>query len=332
MATLGLLKPKKIFFHKHEITDSYGKFLIEPLARGYGYTLGNSLRRVLLSSIEGSAIVAIRLENIYHEFSTIPGIAEDSTEIILNLKNVRFKLFSDGAKTMIIDKTEAGPVRAKDIKSDPDFEIINPDCHICTLDENAKFRLEMIAKHGLGYATSEENIDDDLDKGFIPIDSIFSPIKNVAYKVEPTRLGKSINYDRLVMQITTDGSITPEVALDRSAKKLREYLMPFLISYESPAEIKKSVDKELEKRLEFLNKDVSELELSVRSAHCLKNANIKTIKDLVFKSETDMIKTKNFGKKSLNEIKQILANMGLRLGMNHEDLDLDTVSRPDKNI
>lgn len=330
MATLGLLKPKKIFFHKHELTKEYGKFIIEPLARGYGYTLGNSLRRVLLSSIEGSAIVAIRLENIYHEFSTIPGIAEDTTNIILNLKNVRLKLNTDKPKTMIIDKSIPGPVLGRDIKSDPDFEIINPDAYICTLDENASFRMEMIAKKGLGYATSEDNIDDDYDIGFLPIDSIFSPIKNISYKVEPTRLGKSINYDRLIIEINTDGSLSPEEALDKSAKKLREYLMPFMISYESPEEIKTSMDKDFEKRLEFLNKDVSELELSVRSAHCLKNANIKTIKDLVFKSEAEMIKTKNFGKKSLNEIKQILTNMGLRLGMTHEDLEMQTTNKEEK--
>ncbi len=324
MATLGLLKPKKIYFHKQDLTDKYGKFVIEPLARGFGYTLGNSLRRVLLSSIEGSAVVAVKLENIYHEFSTIPGVNEDTTDLILNLKKVRIKLLTDKPKSMIIDTSVPGEVLARDIKSDADFEVINPECYICTLDANSRLKLEMIAKKGLGYATSEENIDEDFDLGFIPIDSIFSPIKKVSYKVEPTRLGKSINYDRLTMEITTDGSITPDEALDKSAKKIREYLLPFLISYESPEDISASVDKDLEKRLEFLNKDVSELELSVRSAHCLKNANIKTIKDLVFKSETEMIKTKNFGKKSLNEIKQILANMGLRLGMTHEDLDIQS--------
>jgi len=324
MATLGLLRPKKIHFYTNEVSDVYGIFTVEPLARGFGHTLGNAIRRVLLSSIEGSAIVAIRIDGIYHEFSSIPGLVEDTTELILNLKKVRLNLFTDQPKVIVLDTKKQGPVYARDIKADPDIEVVNPDAYICTLDVNSHLKIEMVAKKGLGYAISEENIDEDFDLGFIPIDCIFSPIQRVSYKVEPTRLGKSINYDRLVMEIHTDGSIKPQEALDKSSRLLRDYMMPFLMEYESPQVAKTPIDKQWEKKLEYLNKNVVELELSVRSAHCLRNANIKTIRDLVLKTEAEMIKTKNFGKKSLNEIKQILASMGLRLGMTPEELEPPT--------
>ena len=249
---------------------------------------------------------------------------EDTTELILNLKKVRLNLFTDQPKVIVLDTKKQGPVYARDIKADPDIEVVNPDAYICTLDVNSHLKIEMVAKKGLGYAISEENIDEDFDLGFIPIDCIFSPIQRVSYKVEPTRLGKSINYDRLVMEIHTDGSIKPQEALDKSSRLLRDYMMPFLMEYESPQVAKTPIDKQWEKKLEYLNKNVVELELSVRSAHCLRNANIKTIRDLVLKTEAEMIKTKNFGKKSLNEIKQILASMGLRLGMTPEELEPPT--------
>jgi DNA-directed RNA polymerase subunit alpha len=301
-----------------ENTPSYGKFVCEPLERGFGITLGNSLRRIILSSLYGAAIVSIKFETVMHEFSVLPGVLEDVSEIILNLKEVRFKVDDAKPKKIHIDVTKVGEVTAADILSDDGkCEVLNPDQHIATLSEGGVFKASMQVQVGKGYALSEANKDEDAPIGTIPIDAVFSPIKRVNYVVGNARVGQRTDYDKLTLEVWTDGSVQPEDAVAYASKIMKEQLSIFINFDEDsvPTASKRSKDDEEPKTNENLYRSVEELELSVRSANCLKNADIHKIYQLVSKTETEMLKTKNFGRKSLNEIKEVLNEMGLSLGM-----------------
>jgi len=296
--------------------DRYGKFVIEPLERGFGVTLGNALRRVLLSSLQGGAITAVRIEGVLHEFSTLPGVIEDVTEIILNLKQVRLKLHGDGPKKGIVEIKRRGEVFAKDIQVDTDVVILNPDMHIATLNVDGDLRMEVEIGGGRGYVSADSHSQVDRPIGVIPIDSMFSPITKVNYDVEATRLGQRIDYDKLTLEVWTDGSILPQDAIAVAAKVLRDHFQMF-IHFEEPIEeeVEEEVDEEVMRVRKLLDKSVEELELSVRSSNCLRAAEIKSIGDLVRKSEAEMLKFRNFGRKSLKEIQDILGDMGLHFGM-----------------
>lgn len=307
--------PKKLEFEQETLTPTYGKFIAEPFERGFGTTIGNSLRRVLLSSITGAAVTSVKIEGVLHEFSTIPGVKEDVTDIILNIKNLRFKLHTDRPKTIHVKKKGAGEVKAKDIIHDADVEILTPELHIATLDKDAYLEIEMTVKTGRGYVPAERNKDEMSPIGVIPIDAIFSPIRKVNFTVENARVGRVTDYDKLIMEVATDGSIKPEEALAYAAKILKDHLSIFIPFEDSSAIYEPIVEEQRKEFNKNLLRSVNELELSVRAANCLKNANIKTIAELVQKTEAEMLKTKNFGRKSLNEIKEILSEMGLSLGM-----------------
>ncbi len=312
--------PKKLEFEQETLTDTYGKFVAEPFERGFGTTIGNSLRRVLLSSIGGAAVTSVKIEGVLHEFSTITGVKEDVTDIILNIKNLRLKLHSDKTKTIHIKKKGAGEVKGKDIIHDADVEILTPDLHLATLDKDAYLELEMTVKIGRGYVPAERNKEEGAPIGVIPIDSIFSPVQKVNFLVENARVGRVTDYDKLIMEVVTDGSVKPDEALAFAAKILKDHLSIF-ITFDEKDEVHEPVIEEKQKEFnKNLLRSVNELELSVRAANCLKNANIKTIADLVQRTEAEMLKTKNFGRKSLNEIKEILSEMGLSLGMKLENL------------
>jgi len=317
-----LISPKGLEIDTETVTKCYSKFVGEPFERGFGITLGNSLRRVLLSSILGAAIVSVKIDGVLHEFSTIPGVREDVTDIILNLKEVLVKLHSDGPETIWIDTTKEGEVRASDIITNNNVDITNPDLHIATLLKGAKLRMEMVVKKGRGYVPAEKNKEENQPVGTIPIDAIFSPIKKVNYSVSHARVGQRADYDKLTMEVWTDGSVSPEDAIAYAAKILKEQLNLFinLDEAEEPKEKEEATDdKDKVKFNENLYRGVDELELSVRSANCLKNADIRYIGELVQKTEAEMLKTRNFGRKSLNEIKDILGEMGLFLGMKLPD-------------
>ena len=296
--------------------DRYGKFVIEPLERGYGVTLGNALRRVLLSSLQGGAITAVRIEGVLHEFSTLPGVIEDVTEVILNLKQVHLKLHGDGPKKGIVEIKGKSEVSAKDIQVDTDVEVLNLDQHIATLNRDGDLRMEVEINGGRGYVSADQHSQVDRPIGVIPIDSMFSPITKVNYDVEATRLGQRIDYDKLTLEVWTDGSILPNDAIAVAAKILRDHFQMF-IHFEEPIEeeVEEEVDEEVVRVRKLLDKSVEELELSVRSSNCLRAAEIKTIGDLVRKSEAEMLKFRNFGRKSLKEIQDILGEMGLHFGM-----------------
>jgi DNA-directed RNA polymerase subunit alpha len=299
-------------------TPSYGKFVCEPLERGFGITLGNSLRRIILSSLYGAAIVSVKFETVMHEFSVLPGVLEDVSEIILNLKEVRFKVDDAKPRKIHIDVSRVGEVTAADIVSDDGkCEILNPDQHIATLSEGGVFKVSMQVQVGKGYALAESNKDEDAPIGTIPIDAVFSPIKRVNYVVGNARVGQRTDYDKLTLEVWTDGSILPEDAVAYASKIMKEQLSIFINFDEDsvPTTSRRSKDDEEPKANENLYRSVEELELSVRSANCLKNADIHKIYQLVSKTETEMLKTKNFGRKSLNEIKEVLTEMGLSLGM-----------------
>ena len=302
-------------------TPSYGKFVCEPLERGFGITIGNSLRRIILSSLYGASIVSVNIDSVMHEYGVIPGVLEDVSEIILNLKQVRLKLNDTDCAEVCIKADTEGVVLAGDIISDDvSCEVLNPDQYIATLSENASLHMSMVVKLGKRYALSEENKDDDAPEGTIPVDAIFSPIKRVSYTVSEARIGQKSDYDKLTMEVWTDGSISPEDSVAYAAKILKEQMSIFINFDES---IEPVIEKELNVPVQpEINKNlyrrVDELELSVRSANCLKNADINKIHQLVNKSESEMLKTKNFGRKSLNEIKEVLNEMGLFLGMTLE--------------
>jgi DNA-directed RNA polymerase subunit alpha len=314
----GFQRPKRLEFERETLTDRFGRFYAQPFERGFGTTIGNALRRVLLSSIEGAAITAVKIDGVLHEFSPIPGVVEDATDIILNLKQIPLKLHTDQVKTLTIKIDKPGEVRGRDIQADGDVEILEPDAHIATVSEHGKLHMEMRMKRGRGYVSADKNFDEDLGIGWIPIDSVHSPVKKVNYLVEAARLGQTTDYDKLTVDVWTNGSINPRDAVSLASKLVRDHLNIFInleegaetIGGEAAADAPRSGASN-----ENLDKSVEELELSVRSYNCLKNANIRTIRELVNKTEAEMLKTKNFGRKSLNEIKEILTTMGLGLGM-----------------
>lgn len=311
--------PLRLDLENETASSVYGKFTAEPFERGFGTTIGNSLRRVLLSSLHGAAVTSVKIEGAFHEFSTIPGVAEDVTIIILNIKNLRLKLHTDKSKAIRLKKKGPGEARASDIRHDADLTILNPDLHIATLDKHGAIDIELIVKQGRGYVPAERNKEEGLPIGVIPVDSIFSPVKRVNFHVENARVGRVTDYDKLNLEVWTDGSITPQEAVSSSASILRDHLTICIPSEDTMAVEHDAVYKEAQAELsKNLARSVNELELSVRAANCLKNANIKTIADLVQKTEIEMLKTKNFGKKSLNEIKEVLAEADLHLGMNKD--------------
>ncbi len=311
-----LIRPKKLEVDPDDHSRFYGKFVCEPLERGYGVTIGNSLRRVLISSLQGAAIVSVKIEGVLHEFSTIPGVVEDVTDILLNLKEVRCRLRGEEPRTIKLTKSGEGLVKAKDIVTDPQVEILNPEQHIATLSLDGQFKAEMQVRAGKGYVPSERNKTEDAPVGTVFLDAAFSPIVKVNYVVSNARVGQITDYDKLTMEIWTDGSITPEDAIAVAAKILKEQLSIFINFEEEKEESIGEEEKPAEEQINSnLYKSVEELELSVRSANCLKNAHIRFIWELVQKTEAEMLKTKNFGRKSLNEIKAILEEMGLNLGI-----------------
>jgi DNA-directed RNA polymerase subunit alpha len=309
--------PKKLECEESTYTDRYGKFFAAPFERGYGITIGNSLRRVLLSSIEGAAVTAVKIAGIQHEFTTVPGITEDVPEIVLNLKSLILKSHSKVPKTIFIKKNSKGEIKGKDIETDETIEVINPDLHIATLTKDSKFLMELEVSKGRGYVPQEANKKDDQAIGTIPIDSMFSPVRKVNFAVENTRVGQRTDYDKLVLEIWTNGAITPKDALLYASNILQRHLDIFVNFGQLPEEEEAEPEMTQEEvaLYEKLRLPISELELSVRSSNCLREANIKTIADLVKKGEDEMLSFKNFGKKSLSEIKQLLAGMGLSLGM-----------------
>jgi len=317
----SLIKPKNLEIEKESKTPNYGKFIARPLERGFGITLGNSLRRILLSSIQGAAVVSVKIEGVLHEFSTIPGVKEDVTDIILNLKQLRLKLSGVDHDVIRIEASGEKELKAADIITTPNVEVLNPDLHIATLSGDANLKIELSVRLGKGFSLAEKNKTDRDVIGVIPIDAIFTPIKKVNYTVTNARVGQATDYDRLTLEVWTDGSVLPEDAVAYSAKILKDQISLF-INFEEEDEPIEEENIEEPKMNENLNKRVDELELSVRSANCLQNANIKYIGELVQKSEGEMLKTKNFGRKSLNEIKEILSEMGLSLGMKIEGWQL----------
>jgi DNA-directed RNA polymerase subunit alpha len=313
--TKGFQKPKRLICDLETLSPIYGHFHAQPFERGFGTTIGNALRRVLLSSIEGSAITAVKIEGVLHEFTPIPNVTEDATNIIMNLKQIPLKLNVDHAKTIYLDIDQAGEVKSASIVPDPDVEILDPNVHIATVGEGGTLKIEMRIKNGRGYVPADENFEEDLPIGYIPLDSVHSPIKRVNYSVEAARLGQTTDYDRLVLDVWTNGCIRPQDAIAQAAKIVKDHMYIFINFEEQPEEEEEEVDRDAERMFDNLKRSVEELELSVRSYNCLKNADIKTIADLVQKTEAEMLKTKNFGRKSLNEIKEILAEMGLSFGM-----------------
>ncbi len=311
----ALTMPKQVT-PEPDATDRYGRFTVEPLERGFGTTLGNALRRVLLSSLQGAAITSVRIDGVLHEFATLPGVIEDVTEIILNLKQLRLKLHGDGPKRGLFEMRAKGEVRAADMQVDAEVEILNPELHIASLNRDGDLRMEVEISAGRGYVSADQHSAADRPIGVIPIDSLFSPVTRVNYHVEATRLGQRIDYDKLTLEVWTDGSIRPEDALARAAQILHEHFRMF-VNFTEPFEPAGGDDPnpELERMKRTLDKSVEELELSVRSSNCLRAAEIKTIGDLVQKSEQEMLKYRNFGRKSLKEIQDILGEMGLSFGM-----------------
>ena len=327
----GIVKPKRLEFEKGVKNENYGKFSVGPFERGYGVTTGNSLRRMLLSSIEGAAIVAVQIEGVFHEFSSIPGVLEDVTEIILNLKQVNLTLAEDvDEKRIYLKKDRQGKLSANDIVADSQVTILNPDHLIATLDKNSSLNIEMIVRKGRGYLPAEKQELEGESVQMIAVDSVFSPIEKVSYNIESTRVGQSTDYDLLVMEIWTNGGITPEDAVAHSAKIAKDHMQVFINFDEEPEPEKPVANQEKQKMWINLAKSVEELELSVRSYNCLKNANIETIAELVQKTDSEMLRTRNFGRKSLNEIKEILDGMELHLGVKLDEEDLKHITQVKK--
>lgn len=318
MLWTGFQKPKRLDVDHSTLTKNYGRFYAQPFERGFGTTIGNALRRVLLSSIEGAAITAVKIEGVLHEFSPIPGALEDTTEIILNLKRVPFNLLSPGPKMVTLRAEGEGVIKSSDIELPSDVEILDKDLVIANLSPSGKLALEMRLNDGRGYVSAEKNFDEDLTIGFIPLDSVHSPVKKVNYVVEAARVGQATDYDKLTLDVWTNGCVSPQDAVGLASKLLKDHLTIF-VNFEEENPVDEAVIETTRDAIaEHLNRSVDELELSVRSYNCLKNADIKTIGELVTKTESEMLKTKNFGRKSLNEIKEILGTMGLSLGMRIE--------------
>ncbi len=314
-----LIKPRGLTVDQESLSNTYGKFVAEPLERGFGITLGNSLRRVLLSSLQGAAITSVKIEGVEHEFMTIPEVAEDVTDIILNLKEVLLQIHTNDVKTLRIEADGPKEIKAGDIIADGQVEILNPGHHVLTISEGGRVRMEMAARRGRGYVPAERNKVPGSPIGTIPVDALFSPVRKVNYQVTNARVGQQTDYDKLTLELWTDGSVQPADAVAFAAKIVKEQLSIFINFDETEEPVEEVKPVEEQKLNENLFRSVDELELSVRSANCLQNANIKTIGDLVQKSEAEMLKTKNFGRKSLKEIKEILAEMGLSLGMKLEN-------------
>jgi DNA-directed RNA polymerase subunit alpha len=314
----GFQRPKRLEVERETLTPKFGRFSAQPFERGFGTTIGNALRRILLSSVEGAAITAVKIDGVLHEFSSVPGVVEDTTDIILNLKQIPFRCHSEHAETLVVHATGPRTVKAGDIQASGNVEILDPEAPIATLSEEGKLSMEMRLRKGRGYVSADRNFDEDLGIGYIPVDSIHAPVRKVNYIVEDARLGQKTDYDRLTLEVWTNGAITPQDAVAMAAKILKDHMAIFINFEEASDDVVDFPTTEDERVLDQLNRSVDELELSVRSYNCLKNANIKTIYDLVTKTEPEMLKTKNFGRKSLNEIKDILAEMGLSLGMNVE--------------
>ncbi|GJQ24720.1 DNA-directed RNA polymerase subunit alpha [Candidatus Brocadia sapporoensis] len=320
----GLELPVRVDVERETLTNAYGKFIAAPFERGFGHSIGNSLRRIMLSSLEGSAVVAVRMDGISHEFTSIPGIVEDVTDIMLNIKNLVVKLNTDQPKVIKIEARKKGEIKAKDIVADPSVEIINGDLHIATLSDDVKFNVEMEVKKGRGYVTAEENELEEQEFGLVAVDSIFSPVRNVRYSIEETRVGRRTNYDKLVMEIWTNSVVSPEMAMVEAAKIMRKHLNPFVQYFEIGREL-----QQVEKRMgiesvpeiseEELTKKmcihISELDLSVRASNCLEISGIVTVGDLVAKTEDQLLGIKNFGKTTLREVKTKLAQLNLTIGM-----------------
>jgi DNA-directed RNA polymerase subunit alpha len=315
----GFQKPKRLVANTDTLTDKYGQFSAQPFERGFGTTIGNALRRVLLSSIEGAAITAVRIEGVMHEFSSIPGVVEDATDIILNLKQIPLKMTVEGPKTLYLNIDHPGEVTSRMIQEDANVEVLDKDVFIATVSEGGSLHIEMRVKTGRGYTSAEKNFDEDLPIGYIPVDSVHSPLRKVNYTVEAARLGQMTDYDKLTLDVWTNGAITPADAVGLGAKLLKDHMNIFINFEEEPEVLEVSADRPTTAHNENLDRSVEELELSVRSYNCLKNANITTIRELVQKTEQEMLKTKNFGRKSLNEIKEILSAMGLSLGMKFDE-------------
>ncbi len=319
----GFQKPKRLVMDSETATENYALFSAQPFERGFGTTIGNALRRVLLSSIEGAAVTAVKIEDVLHEFSSIPGLVEDATDIILNLKQIPIKLYSEDSVTMYVNSNKSGVLTSADIEHGTEIEILDKDVYIATVSEGGSLSLEMRVKNGRGYVSADRNFDEDLGIGYIPVDSVHSPVKKVNHYVEAARLGQVTDYDKLTIELWTNASITPLDALGLAAKLVKDHMQIF-IQFEEKDEPEEEADEvQHDAVMEHLTKSVDELELSVRSYNCLKNASIRTICELVQRSEAEMLKTKNFGRKSLNEIKEILSSMNLGLGMK-----LDENGRP----
>ena len=321
MVLEGFQKPARLNLNKETLTETYGLFYAQPFEKGFGITVGNALRRVLISSIEGAAITAVKIAGVLHEFSTIPGVVEDVTDIILNLKQIPIQLMADHQKIMSINITELGPVTAGTIKHDADIKILSPDLHIATIGDRGRLEMEMVVQKGRGYVPAERNVQKDLGIGYIPLDSVHSPVLKVKYHVEPARVGQSSQYEKLTLEIWTNGTISPVDALSAAAEILSDHLDIFIDVDESKAPVvtdeaaRKAGGKSAVQVKEVLDKSIEELELGVRAYNCLKNANIYTLRDLVSKTESDLLKTKHFGRKSLQQVKHVLDSMGLSLGM-----------------
>lgn len=313
--------PKRLTKEESTATDTYAKFVAEPFETGYGHTIGNSLRRVLLSSLEGAAITSIKIDGAMHEFAAVDGVVEDVTDIVLNLKKVKFKAHTRDEQVLMLSVNKEGAVTAADIQTNQNIELVNPDQHICTLDKKRKFEMELTVKIGRGFLTGDENKKIGQAIGVIAIDSIFSPVTKVRYAVEASRVGNRTDYDRLVVEIWTDGRINPDDALTQSSAILAHHLDVFVGYDKNAIEFEETVDKQDDEKMKLkklLNMSVNEIELSVRAANCLNNANITSVGQLAMKSESEMLKYRNFGKKSLNEIKDKLTALGLSLGMTFE--------------
>lgn len=311
----GFQKPKRLVANTETLTDRYGMFTAQPYERGFGTTIGNALRRILLSSIEGAAITAVRIEGVEHEFSPIPGVVEDATDIILNLKQIPFKMNDDGVKTLTLRADQPGEVTSAMIETGPDVEVLDRNVHIATVSTGGSLQVEMRLKKGRGYVSRDRNFDEDLPLRYIPIDSIHSPVRKVRYTVEAARLGQMTDFDKLVLEVWTNGAVSPQDAIGMAAKLLKDHMAIFINFEETAETVEETAERPVGAIYDILNRSVEELELSVRSYNCLKNANIQTIQDLIQKTEAEMLRTKNFGRKSLNEIKEILQGLGLSFGM-----------------
>ncbi|MCX6610230.1 MAG: DNA-directed RNA polymerase subunit alpha [Acidobacteria bacterium] len=311
----GFQKPKRLVANTETLSERYGMFTAQPFERGFGTTIGNALRRALLSSIEGAAITAVRIEGVAHEFSPIPGVVEDATDIILNLKQIPFKMAGEGIKTVRLKSDGSNELLSGMIETDSDVEVLDRNMHIATVSEGGSLTIEMRLKMGRGYVSADRNFDEDLPLGYIPIDSVHSPVRKVNYNVDAARLGQMTDFDKLTLEVWTNGAVSPADSIGMAAKLLKDHMTIFVNFEETPESVEEPVERAAGQMNEVLNRSVEELELSVRSYNCLKNANIQTIGDLVQKTEAEMLRTKNFGRKSLNEIKEILGGLALSFGM-----------------